>query len=458
MNKNSALIISLATLMTAAVACDQDSNIGSSLVQDELTVYVDSNFTVTGHSVKIDSVQSRTTTQMLGRINAKGFGYLQSNIVTQFMPSTAIDTTNFTALDSLVLYMYVLDGGYVGDSIAPMGMNIYRLNKNLPTPIYSNFDPSGYYDKKDLLASTVYNVTRHSSDTIISGAVEISVKMPKTLAQELYDSFKANPANFSSPTAFSNNVFKGIYIENSFGSGRIINSTTTAMTLFYHHTYQISDSTTRDTTVYRQGNYFAVSPEIITNNDLKFDISPSVLEKIETGKQQIMMAPLGYGVEIKFPAPDIINALKSKADELTLLNTVSFAVPSEGVDNEYGFDQPPYLLMVRTKDIAEFFRTNSLPDNITSFYAAYDATIGGYDFGEMRAFIAGLWLQDTYDESDYTFTILPVTATFETSSSYYQQTSTLSLITPYIATPVMGRLLLDQAKIKLTYTTDKSKD
>ena len=333
MNKNLALIVSLVSLMTAAVACDQSSNIGSSLVQDELTVYVDSNFTVVGHSVKIDSVQSRTTTQMLGRINAKGFGYLQSNIVTQFMPSTAIDTTNFTALDSLVLYMYVLDGGYVGDSIAPMGMNIYRLNKNLPTPIYSNFDPSGYYDKKDLLASTVYNVTRHSSDTIISGAVEI-----------------------------------------------------------------------------------------------------------------------------KFPAPDIINALKSKADELTLLNTVSFAVPSEGVDNEYGFDQPPYLLMVRTKDIAEFFRTNSLPDNITSFYAAYDSTIGGYDFGEMRALIAGLWLQDTYDESDYTFTILPVTATFETSSSYYQQTSTLSLITPYIATPVMRRLPLDQAKIKLTYTTDKSKD
>lgn len=57
-----------------------------------------------------------------------------------------------------------------------------------------------------------------SRDTTISGGIEIAVELPKSLGQELYQAYLDNKANFSSPSAFVDNVFKGIYIKNTFGS------------------------------------------------------------------------------------------------------------------------------------------------------------------------------------------------------------------------------------------------
>ena len=43
-------------------------------------------------------------------------------------------------IDSLKLLMFVPKGSLVGDSLAPMGLEVYRLNKQLTAPIFSNFN------------------------------------------------------------------------------------------------------------------------------------------------------------------------------------------------------------------------------------------------------------------------------------------------------------------------------
>lgn len=459
MKKISMLAIPAVAIIASLAACNDSSTIGSSIVQDRVQVIVDSAFTVTGRSVSTEKVQSRTVSQLIGLIDAPGYGKLSSDVVMQFMPSSQLDTnlTKASDIDSLVMYMYMSTGEYVGDSIVPMGFDVYRLTKNLPSPIYSNFDPEGYYDATQPLATKIYNISNESlklgGDTVYATGVELSVKLPRTLAVELFDAYKTHPEYYQSPSAFVNNVFKGLYVKNSFGSGRLMRTTTTLMSMYYHYYDQENDST-----IYGSGNYFAVTPEVISNNDIAFQISPALQQRIDAGSQ-IVAAPVGMELTIKFPAVEIMNSYKSSNSSLSVLNTVSFAIPASVISNEFKFGVPNYLLMVLAKDREEFFAKNQLPDNKTSFYATYDSNTGQYTFGDMRDYINLLLEKSSVSEEDYTFNLVPVMATFESNSnsSYYYyygtQQQTLATITPYMSAPVMSELFLDKAKIKLTYST-----
>ena len=84
-------------------SCDENSSIGSSITQEEVEIIVDSSFTITGNTIYCDKIKSRTLTQLLGRINAQGYGDLTSDVVTQFMPAGVIDTSgvNVDDIDSI---------------------------------------------------------------------------------------------------------------------------------------------------------------------------------------------------------------------------------------------------------------------------------------------------------------------------------------------------------------------
>ncbi len=456
------IAIPVVALISSLAACNDSSTIGTSILQDQVEVVVDSAFTVTGKSIYTEKVMSRTVTQLLGLIDAPGYGKLSSDIVMQFMPANEMDSNLVSSsdIDSLLLYMYMSDGEYVGDSIVPMGLEVYRLTENLPSPIYSDFDPDGYYDTNPI-ASKIYNISNESlslsGDTVFSGGVEISVKMPQDLAVELFDAYKEHPEYYQSPAAFIDNVFKGLYIKNSFGSGRLLRTNATIMSLYYHYYDEENDST-----IYNNGNYFAVTPEVVNNNDITYEMSADLQRRINDG-EQIIAAPVGTEVQLRFPAPEIIESYRSSNSTLSVLNTVTFELPASAITNDYDFSVPTYLLLVLTKDREEFFAGNDLPDNVTSFYATYDSSSGTYTFDDMRSYVVDLLSKDSLTEDDYTFSLVPVSATFESNTSsssyyyyyyYYGTTSqTLSTLTPYMAAPVMGEVFLDKAKVKLTYST-----
>ena len=366
------------------------------------------------------------------------------------MPSSELSTvgTDVNDIDSLVLYMLVRSGEFVGDSLAPMGLDVYRLNKTLPSPIYSDFDPEGYYDPTPL-ASTIYNVAAQSADTVTSAGVEIKVRMPLELGKELYGAYLRDPAAFSTPTAFADKVFKGIYIKNSFGSGRLVRVTSTLMSMYYK-----THGENNDTIINKVGHYFAVTPEIITNNDIKVDVSDELMKRVDNG-EALVMGPAGIETQIRFPAPEIIKSYNSSPSKIKVLNTVTFSVPGEKIDNSGDFAMPMYLLLVLSKEKDNFFANNSLPDNKTSFYATYSSSTGTFDFGDMRTYVQSLIDKGDITEEDYTFSIVPVSAAFETNNNYYYGTTsqTLSMLTPYAASPALGKLNLDKAEIKLTYST-----
>lgn len=444
----------LATIFAtlAFTSCeDTGAEIGSSLVTDESEVVIFDDFSVEGVSVDNPRIQSRTITQVLGRINAKGYGTFSSDFMTQFMPSSKM-SSNITAenIDSLKLLLFVPNGSYVGDSLAPMGLEVYRLNKILPATIYSNESPEKYYNPSDLLASKIYACNAQGANDSIQALTYrvIDVMMPKSLAVELFNLYQTNPEAYMFPTTFAE-YFPGIYVKNSYGNGRVVEISSTIMRMYYHTTS--TDSEGEETITRHEGNYYAVTPEIVLNNHLDYTISNELQTRIDDG-EQIIVAPVGRDIEIKFPIEELIDYYNSNSGSLAVVNTLTFEIPAEAIKNDYGIDPPENLLLIQSSKKDDFFLRNELADNVTSFYATYDSTNHRYRFTGMRNYLIDMLKKTNVTEEDYTFTLTPVTVESEVNSSgYYGSTTYVSAIDPYIGAPTMVKLNLDEATVKLTF-------
>ena len=162
-----------------SISC-ADETIGSSLNDTSATIIEDSTFTITGVTVRSTHLRSRSSYQLIGKINSPGYGTLTSDAVMQFMPASSIVTEGVTAdkIDSCRLLMAIDAGDFTGDSLATMRMSVYRLNKQLPNPIYSDFNPSGYYSAGDFLGSTAYSATAIQQGTSSAAYRTVSIPMP----------------------------------------------------------------------------------------------------------------------------------------------------------------------------------------------------------------------------------------------------------------------------------------
>lgn len=454
--------------MMSLYSCDDTTTqAGSSLVEDEIEIVEDSSFLVEGTSQSNNSVRSRTVLQLLGRLSAEGYGEFSSDIVCQYMSSANVDTFNTDAqcIDSVKLLLTMYKGGFVGDSIIPMGVTVHRLTRQLPTVLYSDFDPDGYYDPTPYATASYSAVIEGSeysgTDSEGSQYKHIAVDLPRQFGVDLYNLYKTSPETLSSPQAFAQ-WFPGFYITTSFGSGRVTRISDNSIQVYYHSTYRIEDDENpRDTVINHVGSYLAVTPEVYTNNNIKYSMSQNLVDIANSGKS-ILVGPLGYDVEFKFPAKEILRRYQEQAGELAIVNSLTFSIPASEITNDYGITPPPYILMVKKSEKEKFFSTLGVNDNMSSFYATYDATNGKYNFSSMLNYINDIIKKGTVTPEDEEFVICPVNVSYYTSSSssyysyyyygYASSSTTVSSITPYVTEPVMVELDFDNADIDFTFT------
>lgn len=436
-----------------------DENIGSSLTDTRAAIIEDSSFVITGHSVPNQRLMARTSTQLVGLLKADGYGTLSSEVVTQFIPSTIIDTTGVSLdmIDSCRLMLTITPSGFTGDAQPPMRLSVYRLNKQLPTPLYSDFDPTGYYDESDLLGSNSYSpksTTRVylGSSQNLTAYDAVFVPMPVSLAREIQTQFRQHPETFNSPSAFAQ-FFPGIYIKNTYGSGRVMNFVRTEFQVFYrkHSTILENDTTTSNT-----ATYMAATPETLQDNIISLDVDASVEQRIADG-QAIVLAPAGYEVQVRFPIQDIIDKFNHDVgDDLGVINKLELTIPVEDTGTAYDIAPPPNLLMVKTSKKDEFIAGDSLTNNKDSFYASYSSTKRAYVFNGLRAYIMNILKNQggVASEEDINLTITPVdVTTYTTQATYYQEARTVvTKIAPMVSAPAITRLRLDKAKVKITYS------
>ncbi len=462
------VVLAVAALLVL-YACT-DETIGVSITDSVSSIVEDSSFVITGHSVRNNRVQMRTSTKMLGALSCDGYGDLTASAVTMWMPAMNIDTAGITAasIDSCRLKLRMpYRSGFTGDSLAPMRLKVYRLNKALPSPIFSDFDPSGYYNPDDVLATESYSPLSgwmEVADSYVSGSREvdtvrvISVPMPVELGRELFTEFVKDPSRFSNPRTFAD-LFPGIYITNSYGSGHVINIKATQFDVYYHKHVKLNDSTEVDST--RSQSYLASTPEIVSNNIISFNIDDELTSMVDAG-QALIVAPAGYEVQVRFPIQEIIDKYEhNTGDNQSIINTLSLELPVSVPKTEYNIAPPNYLLMVKTSKKDQFINGDSLANNKDSFYAVYDAVNKKYTFPGLRSYVLDIINNKggIATEDDMNFTITPVDVTnytYPASYSYYYYQSTSSVVTkisPMVSRPAIVRLLLDKAKIKITYSS-----
>lgn len=465
-----ALVAVGAILLTA---CDEDTpTAGGSLVADEVVIVRDSSFTVSGHPVAVDRVRSRTTLQLLGRYSAQGYGTFSSDIVCQYMPAAAIDTfgVKATQIDSVKLCLTVYKGGFAGDSIAPMGLTVHPLTQRLPPALYSDTPVQGLYDPDSIVGQTSYSALIDKYPYI--GADDnkalfknIYVDLPVEFGRRLFDKYLTDPAIFNSPSQFAD-WFPGFYITNSFGSGRVTRINNNSIDVFYRAIYTIgTPEEPRDTVIPLTATYLGVTPEVLTNNCIDFKMSHQLKDRAASG-ETILVAPLGYEVEFTFPAREILRRYQENSTPLSIVNSLNFFIPAEDIDNDYGLNPPPYILLVKKSERDKFFAENKIDDSVSSFYATYNATTGGYTFSSMRDYINQIIAKGTVEADDEEFVICPVQVEFykaaaSSSYSYYYSyysyysnmtSGQVSAITPYVTEPAMVKLNFDKAKIDFIYS------
>lgn len=222
----------------------------------------------------------------------------------------------------------------------------------------------------------------------------------------------------------------------------------TTIDMVYHRNEVINE---RDTVLYDNATYFAVTPEIVCNNNIDYELSADLKKRRAEG-QALLVSPAGYEVELKFPAREIIARYKQNVGSgLGVLNSLTYEIPAEEIANKYNIAPPPNILMVLKTKKDEFFAQNKITDSKTSFYAEYNSATKKYSFGSMRDYILDLIDKGEITEDDFTFIITPVLVSTETNSDYYNGTTTyVTSITPYVFQPVMVRLLVDKARAQLT--------
>lgn len=151
MNKKAAIqsLLLSAALGTGLTSCDEHDNVGGVITPGEVTIVVDSTFTVTGRSVRVQSMDSRNGDLLLGRLYAEDFGELDAAFAGRLMPASTLSIPDSIPLEDVsgMTLRFTFDSdGFTGDTLAPQQLSVYTLTRQLPDNIDSSFDPQGYYD------------------------------------------------------------------------------------------------------------------------------------------------------------------------------------------------------------------------------------------------------------------------------------------------------------------------
>lgn len=453
---------------------DENSMIGSSIVDTDLEIVVDSSFQkmVTAESIPNDSVVGRTITQLIGRISIPGYGKLETDFLTQFMSASTFDTVGVDRLDSLVLYLSYNTESFTGDSLAPMQLSVYPLEKQLKSPVYSSVDPADYYNAQSApIALKSYNASFLGlPDSLVKlGYKTIRVKLPDAMAEQLFEKYKTDPLVFSSPSRFTQ-YFPGFYVKTSYGSGCVVNVQNSVMNLHYTKTTVIND---KDSTYASTQTLMAVTPEISTGNHIRLEIDPTLQSNIDAGRVYLQ-APAGLNVLLHFPTREIVRSFEESVGAggstiQGLINSLILEVPlKELPKSNYKLEPPQFLLFVRKSELQSFFEKKELADNVRSFYAEYNSDTRKYSFTGLRTFLndviekkrQGIEITDADEE----IVLVPVSVYSETvssGSSYYyysyNEQEVVTDIVPYISAPALAEIDMDHIRLQLTYSRQKTK-
>lgn len=458
-NKLKYLLLILPALMLMLAACEDDSIIGSSLTEGAVKIYVDSSFAIKGRSVAVKSFDSRSKHLLLGRLTSPEYGTVSCKFVAQLMPSMDMyipDSISVERVDSMCLNLAMAKGYVTGDSLLPQQLNVYPLSKQLPADINNTFNACDYYDAGALLGRKSFTPSALGMTDSLRNltTLNVQVKMPANMGRDFFSTFRDDPATFASVSSFAK-YFPGICVEPVYGKGCVEAFSSASLTTYYYYyitrtTVEDGESVTRQVLMKDSVNMAFSAPEMISGNVIDYTPSQNLLNRIAQG-ECIIASPAGFNAEIDFPAQEIVDKYRATEHNLATINNLIFSLPVTTLDESYGLSPAPMLLMLKSKDLDEFFATNTLPDGKNAFWASYNSNSRTYTFTSMRDYIVNLVEKgEDIDPEDARFTLIPVY--IQTETGQYTQEEYVTVCTPYMLRPTLARIDLARAKTVLTFS------
>lgn len=393
-------------------ACDDDlRSIGGNIQPGGDDIYLRADtFPFHARTVSLkDSIYAKTIYGLLGKYNDDFFGTIKSEYLGEFYCSenTSFDK-NFYRIDSTRLSISF--ASYAGDSLAPMGVAIYAVNKPLEKDYYTNLDISKFYDAtKKPLGTAAYTI-KGLPFTPATSKQRIIYADLGDLGQRIYDASLTSENPLKGTDEFRK-FFPGVYVNSSFGGGALVEVGGTTLGIFYttKRDTVVKDVTTglpKDSVMYAQKTmYFSVTPEVVQLNKVQNETPSSLLEE-NTGAVYLK-SPAGLHAELDLPIASIIDSISKKKEAVNMARLVISGYTEKETTAKYELGRPKYLLLINKDSVAGFFTGVRRADKITTFLAQR-STSNTYDFSNISALI------EKYKKDGVTkdpkFVLLPVDA------------------------------------------------
>ena len=452
------LILGLGLGFSILAGCNDDlSPIGTSIQpgDDTIAVYTDS-FRIQATTVLLDSIYARSTSAQLGELYDPLYGNLKSDYMCQFYCPSGFQFAHtpyggkIDSVDFRIEYFNSShkNGAWIGDSLAPMRAEIFRITSPLRKHFYTNFDPAQYCDLRESLGAQTYTAfnasipdsVREEDDFI----AHVDIQLPAELGQRFYDESVNNPSTFDSQDSF-NEFFPGVYVTNTFGSGNILSISKSYMRI--HYRYAVTGSAGQDSLI-ATSEQFATSKEVIqlnrfTNTDLSQLLEPN-------DEFAYFKTPAGVCMRIVFPTTEITPIMRER-----IVNNLPLelkAMPQE--DWKYALTPPSYLLILPEDSVKSFFEKEQIENGQTSFLSdAYDKDTRTYSFPNLANLLKHQ--MENVPEEDMRLLVIPVERTTTSSGGGYNQTTvSTSALTNYMA-PAGVKIRKDEAVMHIGITSCK---
>lgn len=422
------ILISVAALL---FSCDDSlKNIGFTIQPegDRIAVGTDSLF-IKAKTVAVDSLLpegmfAKTKSPVLGEYKDPIFGTTKSDFVGEFYYPEGSKFPKNTTIDSVRVAVFY--DSWQGDSLAPIGLTAYEINKKLPAGShFTKFDPTQYVDLSAPLGKSFFSAAnievplneRKQPDYYHRAFVNL----PKSLGERIHN-LSETVDNLD--TDALKEYFKGLYLTTDFGSGAIVTVDHTYLYIHYNYLDEKGSSTKEDTI--RTGSMILnTTPEVIQINRIE-NKNDKLLE--ENNEYAYIKSPAGVYTELEFPLIDKAAKLNNQA--LNLARFKVTALPDRDAELKFRLKPSPYLLLVNKDDLKEFFEKRKLPDNVTSFYAQLDQTTYTYDFGNLSTMINHYKEKNDGKVKNLTYVLVPIDVEISSINNQPQITAVYNQMSP----------------------------
>lgn len=443
--------LSLAFIFCLGSCDDELTKVGTSIQSDadKISVSVDS-FYLEATTIPVEAVYARSDTGLLGEFYDPLYGTLKSDYICQFycpdnfqFLHTPIDG-KIDSVDFRIFY-----DSWVGDSLAPMRVQLYPIIKPLDRNFYTNINPEEYADMQGTMGQQTYTAfdravpdsVRYATDYYGSSLFYpvVTVRVPKEFGQKFYDETVNNPSTFRNQEAF-NEFFPGVYVTNTFGSGNIIGVDISYLTIYYK--YMGVGSEDQDSIIYTS-EVFNVTKEVIQLNRFKNTNMSNLLEPSEDFTY--VKTPAGVSTRLVIPAQQIAPFIDGRI--LNNMPLTLYAMPQD--EYEYALERPTTLLILPEDSVKTFFENMKVEDGITSFIASFSSSYSSYSFGNISNMLK-IHIENAPGE-DLSLLVIPVRR--ETGSDYYGNPYSTSV--SHFMSPSGMKLRKDKAVMKVGVTSSK---